>query len=92
MKEHCISYLTKSLIFGKSLLFFQKKARIVDSYKFICVYFVSFYTNITKIETRSYHCRFNQNPTKKVMLLYKKIVLIRCCKWISFQSAEYNHY
>ena len=31
----------------------------------------------------------NQNPTKKVMLLYKKIVLIRCCKWISFQSAEY---
>ena len=34
----------------------------------------------------------NQNPTKKVMLLYKKIVLIRCCKWISFQSAEYNHY
>ena len=24
------------------------------------------------------------------MLLYKKIALIRCCKWISFQSAEYN--
>ena len=22
----------------------------------------------------------NQNSTKKVMLLYKKIVLIRCCK------------
>ena len=34
----------------------------------------------------------NQNPTKIVMLLYQKIVLIRCCKWISFQSAEYNHY
>ena len=34
----------------------------------------------------------NQNLTKKVMLLYKKIVLIRCCKWISFQSAQYNHY
>ena len=34
----------------------------------------------------------NQNPTKKIMLLYKKIVLIRCCKWISFQSAEYDHY
>ena len=34
----------------------------------------------------------NQNSTKKVMLLYKKIVLIRCCKWISFQRAEYNHY
>ena len=30
----------------------------------------------------------NQNPTKKVMLLYKKFVLIRYCKWISFQSAE----
>ena len=29
----------------------------------------------------------NQNPTKKVMLLYKKIVLIECCKWISFQSG-----
>ena len=34
----------------------------------------------------------NQNPTKKGILLFKKIVLIRCCKWISFQSAEYNHY
>ena len=34
----------------------------------------------------------NQNPTKKVILLSKKIVLIRCCKWISFQIAEYNHY
>ena len=33
----------------------------------------------------------NQNPTKEVMLLYKKIVLIRSYKWISFQSAEYNH-
>ena len=29
-----------------------------------------------------------QNPAKEVMLLYKKIVLIRCCKWISFQSAD----
>ena len=34
----------------------------------------------------------NQNPTKKVMLMCKRIVLIRCCKWISFHSAEYNHY
>ena len=32
----------------------------------------------------------NQNPMKKVMLLYKKIVLIKCCKWISFKSAEYK--
>ena len=34
----------------------------------------------------------NQNQTKKVMLLNKKIVLIRCCKWLSFHSAEYNHH
>ena len=32
----------------------------------------------------------NQNPTKKVMLLYKN-ALISCCKWISFLSAKYNH-
>ena len=106
------------------------------------VYTVSFYADITKIGTRSYHCRFklqlhdaiyrlrfysnslihilslsnslnniasiqknqgdkshrvivallDQNPTKKEMLLYKEIVVIRCCKWISFQSAEYNYY
>ena len=58
MKKHYISYLTKSLIFCKSLLFFQNKARIADSsdnelmvysYKFICIYIVSFYANITKI-------------------------------------------
>ena len=34
----------------------------------------------------------NQNPTKKFMLLYKKVVLIRCCKWLSFQIVEYNRY
>ena len=33
----------------------------------------------------------NQNPTKKVMLQYKGIVLTRCRKWLSFQSDEYNH-
>ena len=32
----------------------------------------------------------NQNPTKKVMLLYKKVVLIKSCKWLSFQSAKCN--
>ena len=26
------------------------------------------------------------------MLLYKKVVLIKCCKWLLFQIAEYNHY
>ena len=26
------------------------------------------------------------------MLLYKNVVLIRCYKWLSFQSAEYNHH
>ena len=29
-----------------------------------------------------------QNPTKKFMLLYKKVVLVRCCKRLSFQIAE----
>ena len=58
---------------------------IVYSYKFIRVCIVSFYANITEIETRSHHTAdlLNQNPTKKVMLPYKKIVLIGCCKWIS---------
>ena len=34
----------------------------------------------------------NQNSTKKVTLQYKRIVLIRCRKWLSFQSAEYSHH
>ena len=25
----------------------------------------------------------NQNLTKKVMLLYNKVVLIRCCEWMT---------
>ena len=29
------------------------------------VYIVSFYTNITKIATRSYHCRFTQSKPDK---------------------------
>ena len=33
----------------------------------------------------------NQELTKKVTLLYKN-VLIRGCKWLSFQTAGYNHY
>ena len=62
MKEHCISYPTESLIFCKLLLFFL----IVYSYKFICVYILSFYANITKIRTRSYHYRVPQlNPDKE---------------------------
>ena len=31
VKKHCISYPTEWLIFCKSLLFFQIKARIADS-------------------------------------------------------------
>ena len=65
MKKHCISYPTKSLIFCKSLHYFSFRIKqelpIVYSYKFICVYIVSFYANITKIGARSYHCRFNQS-------------------------------
>ena len=66
--------LLKSFIFCRSLLFFQKKQElpIVYSYKFICVYIISFYANITKIRIRSYHCRFTESkPTKTVILLYK---------------------
>ena len=29
------------------------------------VYIVSFYANITKIRTRSYHCRFTQSKPDK---------------------------
>ena len=63
MKKHCISYPTKSLIFCKSLLFFRIKQEllIVYSYKFICVYIVSFYANNTKNWNTLYHCRFTQS-------------------------------
>ena len=61
MKKHCISYPNESLIFCKLSLFFL----IVYSYKFICVYVVLFYTNITKIRTRSYHCRVTQSKPDK---------------------------
>ena len=51
------------------------------------VYIVSFYADITKIGTRSYHCRFPQSkPDKESHVAVLKNVLIRCCKWISFQS------
>ena len=57
------------------------------------VYIVSFHANITKIETRSFHCRLTQSrPDKERHVVVTKNVLIRCCKWLSFQSAEYNHY
>ena len=61
MKKHCISYPTESLIFCKLLLFFF----IVYSYKFICVYIVLFYANITKIRTCSYHYRVTQSQPDK---------------------------
>ena len=63
---HLVNYF-KSLIFCKSLLFFHNKQEllIVYSYKFICVYIVSFYVNITIIETRSYYCRFTQSKPDK---------------------------
>ena len=34
-------------------------------HKFIYVYFISFYANITKIGKRSYHCRFTQSKPDK---------------------------
>ena len=67
MKKHYISYPTKSLIFCKSLLSFRIKQEllIVYSYKFICVYIVSFYANMTKIGRGFYHCRFTQSKPDK---------------------------
>ena len=69
MKKHSISNPTKSLIFCKSSLFFQNKARtpdtVVYSYKYICVYIVSFYADITELDTHSYHCRFTQSKPDK---------------------------
>ena len=57
------------------------------------IYIVSFYANITEIGTRSYHCRFTQSKSdKESRVAVQKIFLISCCKWISFQSAVYNHY
>ena len=56
VKKHCILYPTKSLIFCKSLLFFQNKARIAD--------------NLRAFITAGL---LNRNPTKKVMLLCKKL-------------------
>ena len=46
---------------------FRIKQELLTDYscKFICVYIVSFYTNITKIGTRSYHCRFTQSKPDK---------------------------
>ena len=38
---------------------------IVYSSKFICVYIVSFYANITEIGTRSYHDRFTQSKARQ---------------------------
>ena len=56
------------------------------------VYIVLFY-HITKIGTRSYHCRFTQSrPNKEGHVAVKKNVLIRCFKWLSFQSDQYDHY
>ena len=83
LKKHCISYPTKSLIFCKSVLFFQNKARIADSLWLSL--FVSILFHFTLILLKLEHSfiiadLLNQNPTKKVMLLYKKIVLIRCGK------------
>ena len=64
VKKHCILYPTKSLIFCKSLLFFQNKARIANSL-WLQVYLCSFYVNVTKIGTLSYHCRFTQSKPDK---------------------------
>ena len=76
MKKHCISYPTKSLIFCKSSLLFQNKARTADS--LVTGLFVSILFHFTLILPYLERALIttdllNQNPTKKVMLLYKKL-------------------
>ena len=76
MKTHCISYPTKSLIFCKLLHFFQNKARIADSL-FVCdnsLYCFIFSLILLKLEHALITADLlNQNPTKKVKLLYKNL-------------------
>ena len=51
----------------------KQELLIVYSYKFICVYIVSFFVHITKIRTRSYHCRFTQSkPDKESQIAVEK--------------------
>ena len=67
MKKHYVSYPNLSLISRKSLVSFRIKQELllVYSYKFICVYNVSFYADITKIGTRFYHYRFTRSKPDK---------------------------
>ena len=81
MKKHCISYPTESLIF----LFIVLGLFVSISFHFTLLLLKLEHAVITTD-------LLNQNPTKKVMLQCKKIVLIRCRKWLSFQSAEYSHH
>ena len=96
MKKHCISYPTESLIFCKLSLFFQNIARIVDSYsyKFISASILFHFTVILlRLEHALNHCRFTPSkPDKESHVTVYKFFLIRYYKWLSFQSAEYNHH
>ena len=78
MKKHCISYPTKSLILCKSLLFFQNKARTANGLWLVISLFVSILFHFTLILLKLEHALItadllNQNSTKKVKLLYKKL-------------------
>ena len=66
-KKHCISYPAKSLISVNHYFSFRIKQEslIVYSYKFTCVYIVSFYDNIANIGARSFHRRFTQSKPDK---------------------------
>ena len=61
-----------------------------DLYSFIVRYYYQNWNPSLSLQIESDKSGLNQNLTKKVMLLYKDIVQIRCCKWISLQRAEYN--
>ena len=50
---------------------------MIYSYKFICAHIVHFMLIILKLEHALITADlFNQNPTKKVMLLYKTVVML----------------
>ena len=102
-----LSKISILLIFCKLLLFFQnikQELLIVYSNNFICVWqqpiLFHFTLILLKLEhalitADSYHCRYllvQSKPDKESHVAVQKIVLTRCCKWISFQSDEYSHY
>ena len=81
MKKHHASRIQLHHLFSVNYYFsfrIKKELLIVDSYKFICVRQQYILFHFTLISRKLKHALItadllNQNPTKKVMLLYKKL-------------------